>query len=206
VSGIGIDKTAPTISCSASPAILQPPNGRLVPVEVAVTLNDGLSGPSGFRLVSATSSEGEAALGAGDRPDDISGFELGAPDTSGALRAKRAGAGRGRVYTLEYEGADRAGNVARCAAQVSVPHDSGRRPAAARCRVPNVRGKTLARARSAIRRARCRTGKVSRGHSRIKKGRVVRQRPGPATVLRPGAKVSLVVSRGAKPPRSARRR
>jgi peptide/nickel transport system substrate-binding protein len=205
VSGVSIDKTAPSISCSASPAILQPPNGSLVPVEVAVTLNDALSGASGFRLVSATSSEGEAALGAGDRPDDIRGFELGAPDTSGALRAERAGAGRGRVYTLEYEGADRSGNVARCRAQVSVPHDSG--SLAPRCRVPNVHGKTLARARTAIRLARCRTGKVSRGYSKsIARGRIVKQRPRPATVLRAGAKVNLVVSRGAKPPRSARRR
>jgi hypothetical protein len=206
VSGISIDKTPPSISCSASPAILQPPNRTLVPVELVVTVTDALSGPSEFRLVSATSSEGQAALGAGDRPDDIGGFELGAPDTSGELRAERAGAGGGRVYTLEYEGADRAGNTARCAAQVSVPHDSGRRPAAARCRVPNVHGKTLVRARSAIRLARCRTGKVSRGYSRsIKKGRVMKQRPRPATLLRSGGKVTVVVSRGAKSPKPTRK-
>jgi peptide/nickel transport system substrate-binding protein len=206
VSGISIDKTPPSISCSASPAILQPPNRTLVPVELVVTVTDALSGPSEFRLVSATSSEGQAALGAGDRPGDIGGFELGAPDTSGELRAERAGAGGGRVYTLEYEGADRAGNTARCAAQVSVPHDSGRRPAAARCRVPNVRGKTLVRARSAIRLARCRTGKVSRGYSRsIKKGRVMKQRPRPATLLRSGGKVNVIVSRGAKSPKPTRK-
>jgi hypothetical protein len=128
VSGISIDKTPPSSSCGASPAVLQPPSGRLVPVEVALTLNDALSGASGFRLVSASSSEGEATLGAGDRPGDISGFKLGGADTSGALRAERAGAGSGRVYTLEYEGAVRAGNVVRCNAQVNVPHDSGRGP------------------------------------------------------------------------------
>lgn len=202
VSGINIDKTAPNVFCSASPAILSPANHRLVPIQVAVTVNDGLSGPFGFRLVSAASSEGDAALAVGDKPGDRRGFALGEPDTSGQLRAETARTG-GRIYTLQYEGSDRAGNVARCAARVRV----SKQPAPARCRVPNVRGKTLARARSAIRRARCRTGKVKRTYSgSVKKGRVIKQRPKAAASLRSGAKVNLVVSRGAKPARSARKR
>ena len=201
VSGINIDKTAPNVSCRAIPRVLSPANHRLVRIQVAVTVNDALAGPSGFRLVSAASSQRDARLAVGDKPGDIRGFKRGTPDTNGPLRAETARAGR-RVYTLGYEGADRAGNVARCTARVSV---SKRLPP--RCRVPNVRGKTLARARSAIRRARCRTGLVRRGYSTsITRGRVMKQKPRPAAVLRSGAKVNLVVSRGAKPPKSARKR
>jgi hypothetical protein len=201
VSGINIDKTAPNVFCGASPTILSPSDRRLVPIQVAVTVNDGLSGPSGFRLVSVASSEADGGLAVGDVPGDIAGFDLGAADTTGQLRAEAA-AVAGRVYTVEYEGADRAGNVARCSAQISVPN----RPAAPRCRVPNVRGKTLAAARLGIRKARCRTGTVKRAYSRsVKKGRVMKQTPIPAASLRLGAKVNLVVSRGVKPRRSERR-
>jgi peptide/nickel transport system substrate-binding protein len=200
VSGINIDKTAPNVFCGASPTILTPSDRRLVPIDVAVTVNDGLSGPSGFRLVSVTSSEADAGLGVGDLSGDVTGFALGAPDTSGQLRAETVGAA-GRIYTLEYEGTDRAGNAARCSAQISV----SKSPAAPRCRVPKVRGKTLAAARSAIRKARCRTGTVRRSYSRsVKKGRVIKQTPRPATSLRSGARVDLVVSRGVEPRRSSR--
>src|SRR5207248_1264167 len=46
--GISIDKTAPSLTCSASPASLWPPNHKLVDVSVAVSLTDSLSGPDQF--------------------------------------------------------------------------------------------------------------------------------------------------------------
>jgi hypothetical protein len=87
-------------------------------VTTAVTVADALSGPDGFSLQAATSSERDAAT-------DIQGWTLGAADTSGLLRAERAGWGGGRSYALRYEGRDLAGNSATCIATVTVPLAQG---------------------------------------------------------------------------------
>jgi hypothetical protein len=69
----------------------------------------------------------------------------------------------------------------------------------AKCIVPKVKGKTLAAAKKAVVRAHCAVGKVSKAFSaKVKKGRVVSQKPKPGTKRSPGAKVSLVVSKGRK--------
>jgi uncharacterized delta-60 repeat protein len=70
-------------------------------------------------------------------------------------------------------------------------------PPPPRCRVPNVRGKKLPVARSAITKAHCKVGKVRRKTSKkVKRGRVISQRPKPRTTLPNRGKVNLVVSRG----------
>jgi List-Bact-rpt repeat protein/PASTA domain-containing protein len=72
-------------------------------------------------------------------------------------------------------------------------------PVVVQCHVPNVKGKTLAKARRALTRANCRVGKIRKAHSaRVKKGRVISQRPAPRTVLPNHAKVALKVSTGKK--------
>jgi hypothetical protein len=116
---VRIDTTPPTVACRASPSVLWPPNGKLVPVQVTVSVTDpNGSGPSGFTLVSLTSTEGDIAT-------EQQGFAVGTASTSGALRAARAGSGSGRVYSLAYRASDVAGNTATCTATVSVPHDQG---------------------------------------------------------------------------------
>jgi hypothetical protein len=119
VTGINIDKTPPTIACSATPNILWPPNNKLAPVNTSVNVTDSLSGPGGFNPLSATSNEPDSGAG------DIQGFIPGSAITSGYLRAQRLGAGSGRIYTLTYTGLDRAGNSATCSTNVIVPHDQG---------------------------------------------------------------------------------
>jgi hypothetical protein len=119
VGGINIDKTPAHIVCSASPDTLWPPNRKLVPVQTSVVVTDGLSGPNGFKLVAATSSEPAGGT------SDVQDWTLDTADTSGFLRAERVGDGTGRVYTLRYRGFDRAGNTAQCDAFVRVPHDQG---------------------------------------------------------------------------------
>ncbi len=119
VSGINIDKTPPTVACSASPNVLWPPDNKLVPVNVSVTVTDTLSGPAGFKLVSATSNEPDSGHG------DIQGFVPGSASTTGQLRAQRLGVGNGRIYTLDYTGTDKAGNSSTCVVTVTVPHDQG---------------------------------------------------------------------------------
>lgn len=120
VSGINIDKTPPTIACSVSPNVLWPPNNKLVPVNLSVSVTDALSGPAGFTLVSVTNNEPDSGQG------DIQGFATGTAATTGQLRAQRLGSGTGRVYAFAYSGADKAGNTALCAAAATVPHDQGK--------------------------------------------------------------------------------
>ena len=64
------------------------------------------------------------------------------------------------------------------------------------CKVPRVTKKALPTAKRAIARAHCRVGAMRRTSSRIKKGRVVSQKPKPGTVMPAGGRVNLVVSRG----------
>ncbi len=123
VNGISIDKTPPALACSATPSVLWPPDHKLVSASTAVKVTDSLSGSAGFLLQSATSNEPDDGLGDGDTANDIQGWDIGTPDISGWLRAERSGLGSGRVYTLIYQGTDKAGNAANCTSFVTVPHD-----------------------------------------------------------------------------------
>jgi subtilisin family serine protease len=65
------------------------------------------------------------------------------------------------------------------------------------CTVPRLRGLTLAGAKRSLAKQGCALGRVSKAYSRrIRRGRVVAQRPGPGLRLRRGAKITVVVSRG----------
>ena len=119
VSNINIDKTPPTLTCAAKPNVLWPPNNKLVPVNIAVSLNDSLSGAAGFQLVGVSSNEPDSGAG------DIIAWRIGTASTSGELRATRLGSGTGRIYSLPYSGFDKAGNAATCVSTVTVPHDQG---------------------------------------------------------------------------------
>lgn len=110
-----LDRVEPPISCTATPNTIWPPNGNMIHVNVPVNVTDSLSGPAGFKLTSILSNE----PGAGQ----VEGFTPGTASTSGLLKAERLGAGTGRVYTLTYEGSDKAGNTATCTTTVTVPHD-----------------------------------------------------------------------------------
>ena len=127
VEGINIDKTPPSVACLAEPSQLWPPNRRMIPVTVATTFTDGLSGPATLTITTSESNEPDSGAVPGDPTDDIQGFELGSSSTEGALRAQRTGAGGNRVYTLGYTGLDVADNSATCSTAVIVPHDKGRK-------------------------------------------------------------------------------
>ena len=73
-----------------------------------------------------------------------------------------------------------------------------RRP---QCVVPNVKGKTLAQARSLLASKRCALGRVTKGYSqKVRKGRVISQRPSVGRRLPRGTRVHVKVSRGRRPP------
>jgi uncharacterized delta-60 repeat protein len=67
------------------------------------------------------------------------------------------------------------------------------------CVVPKVKGKTLKAAKRGIRKAHCSVGKVTKAFSgKVKKGRVISQKPRPGKKLAVGSKVKLKVSKGMK--------
>jgi PASTA domain/FG-GAP repeat len=69
-----------------------------------------------------------------------------------------------------------------------------------RCVVPNVKGKTLSRARRLLASKRCALGRVTKRYSRkVRKGRVLSQRPSVGRRLPRGTKVHVNVSRGRRP-------
>jgi hypothetical protein len=117
-----IDLTPPTVTCSATPNNVWPPNNQFVTINTTVTVNDATSGPAGFVLRSVTNNE----TGAGD----VQGWTVGTPDTQGQIRASRNGNGNGRIYTLTYQGRDVAGNRAICSTTVTVPKSQGGRAGA----------------------------------------------------------------------------
>jgi PASTA domain len=83
------------------------------------------------------------------------------------------------------------------ASAASDPTPLVRSARARRCIVPNVRGRTMRAARAAIRRGRCRVGRIRRTFSnRARAGRVLAQTPRAGARRAAGARVHLVVSRG----------
>jgi sialidase-1 len=120
--GFKIDKTPPSVSCSVSPSKLSTSanNHKLVTITATVTVSDsGGSGDGGFKLLSVTSNQADSGLGKDDVPNDIQGWSIGSADPSGQLRAERYG--KDRIYTLTYQGEDKAGNKKTCSATVTVP-------------------------------------------------------------------------------------
>jgi hypothetical protein len=114
---VSSDTTPPSITCSASPASLWPPNHKLRNVTATVNVTDS-STPTRFELLSVTSSQPDSGLGKDDVRGDVQGWTVGTNDISGQLRAERYGAPR--VYTLTYRGYDAAGNYADCSTTVTV--------------------------------------------------------------------------------------
>jgi endo-1,4-beta-xylanase len=114
-----VDTTAPALSLSVSPAVLSPPNHKLVPVTVTVAVSDVCDPRPTLRLVSITSNEGDLANGSGHTSPDIQDAQFGTDDRQFLLRAERSGTDR--VYTITYEAEDADGNVALRQATVAVP-------------------------------------------------------------------------------------
>jgi hypothetical protein len=116
------DTTAPVItSVVASPAVLWPPNHKMVSVSVSGEAQEAVSTVTG-QILSVTSNEPDDGLGDGDTASDI--VITGANTVS--LRAERSGKGNGRIYTITYAVSDAAGNTSTRAVTVSVPKSQGK--------------------------------------------------------------------------------
>ena len=119
---IHIDQTPPTLTGTATPSTLWPPNGRMVTVTVTGQFTAPTPG-SGIDRSSATF----AVL------DEYGQVQPSGPVTVGAsgaytirfqLQASRSGGDLdGRTYTIEVQGRDKAGNPGQVTMIVTVPHD-----------------------------------------------------------------------------------
>jgi HYR domain-containing protein len=120
------DTTPPAITLSSEPAVLWPPNHRMVDVGAALLVTDACSQPR-FLLSSIASSDTDDAAGSadGNTANDIQGADVGTADTSFQLRAERSGSGEGRVYRMTYSASDDSGNASSASSFVLVPHDLG---------------------------------------------------------------------------------
>jgi predicted extracellular nuclease len=113
------DTTPPSLTASASPQTLWPPNHKYVNVTVRVQASDSADPSPEVSLVSATSNEPDNAPGDadGNTTQDI----VRVNDTTFKLRAERSERGSGRVYSLTYRATDNCGNAATGTATVTVP-------------------------------------------------------------------------------------
>jgi hypothetical protein len=82
-------------------------------------------------------------------------------------------------------------------AATSVTATFNKPPAPKACVVPKVTGKSLAAAKRTIKSHGCRVGTIKHALSKkVKKGRVISQKPKPGKRLKHGAKINLAVSKG----------
>jgi len=99
---------------------------------------------------------------------------------------KLAGADAGRAVSCRVTAHNLGGSATATSAVVKVKPQ---------CVVPKLKGKKLGKAKKALRAADCKLGKVKRKKTKGKPGRVISQKPRPGKVLRPHAKVAVVVSK-----------
>ncbi len=128
-----VDTTPPEISVTVSPDTLWPPNHKMVDIAATVTVSDICDAAPSVVLTSVTSNEPDNDQGKPSDPQDSTSGDgntvndidagIGTEDYEFQLRAERAGAGDGRVYTIIYEVTDASGNSAIAIATVVVPHD-----------------------------------------------------------------------------------
>ncbi len=135
------DATPPTLTASAAPSTMWPPNHKYVSINLSAAGSDNCSAVTFTATV--TSNEADNARGRGDgnttgdiRVTTASGSVLLSSDASPTvsfdpvndqleLRAERAGRGSGRVYTIVVTATDASGNSSSVTVTVTVTHDQG---------------------------------------------------------------------------------
>ena len=103
----------PTISAlTATPNVLWPPNGKMVPVTIGVTVADDSDPAPACQITGVTSNE----------PLGVSDWTLTGP-LSLNLRADRNGLGAGRIYSITVTCTNASQLSASALVTVVVPHD-----------------------------------------------------------------------------------
>jgi hypothetical protein len=117
------DNAPPVVELSVDPAVIWPPNHKMVDVHATVNVTD--CSPVTIVLVSVTSNEPDNDIGDGNHEPDVMGVDEGTEDYDFQVRAERAGPGSGRVYTVVYLVTDEQGLETWATAPIEVPHDQG---------------------------------------------------------------------------------
>jgi len=116
------DTLPPAITrVQSNPAVLWPPDHRLVPVHVEIAAQDACRGVARVTLVDVTSSEPDDGSADGRSTGDI---VMRGATGSGAdllLRAERRGNGPGRVYRVRFLVEDDAGHARDATVEIVVP-------------------------------------------------------------------------------------
>ena len=113
------DTVPPTISsASATPDVLGPPDGRMVPVTLAITVVDDIDAAPQCSVTGVFDSQGPAT-GANSSVQITGALTLN-------LQASRLGTENGRTYTIAVRCADTSGNASTTTVAVTVPHDERR--------------------------------------------------------------------------------
>ena len=116
---VKIDKTAPTLTLSADPSVVWPPNGQTVNITLSGTGADAVSGLAGVTY--AVADEYGAALSVPAR--GLSGASASWTDALGVEARREGGDADGRLYRVTATLTDAAGNTATATAGIVVPHD-----------------------------------------------------------------------------------
>jgi hypothetical protein len=118
----GVQQTPPTVSCTATPNTLWPPNGNQVPVTVSGVITPGtsslVSGGTSYTVIDEYGQDqpsGPITLGSGGS------YLFQVP----LIAARNGNDHDGRTYTIVVNGQDTLGNMGSCSAVVTVPHDRG---------------------------------------------------------------------------------
>ncbi|HEX4602380.1 MAG TPA: hypothetical protein VH724_00155 [Candidatus Angelobacter sp.] len=116
------DVTPPSITAAANPASLWPPNGKMVSVVVSGTATDSQSGVNAGSGAFTVTDEYGLVQPSGSftiNADGSYSFTV-------SLEASRQGDDLdGRLYTINIQASDNAGNLGSATATVVVPHDQG---------------------------------------------------------------------------------
>jgi hypothetical protein len=116
---VKIDQTAPTVSLSADPSVIWPPNGKIVPVAISGAGADAVSGLAEVSYVVMD----EYGLPLGIPSRSLGGGSANWTDQL-AVEARRHGYDfDGRVYQVVATLVDLAGNTATATAIIRIPHD-----------------------------------------------------------------------------------
>jgi hypothetical protein len=114
-----VDTTPPAFVFSVTPAMLWPPDHKMVEITPSWTVSDDCVPSPDVSLVSVTMNESDNTIGDGHTTNDI---QIG-KDGSIYVRSERSGTGNDRIYTITYQAVDGCGNTTVRSATVSIPHD-----------------------------------------------------------------------------------